>query len=136
MVTNPVSSRRTRGIGVGKLRIFGDRLRPLAGVFRDQGEPGRGSGYATPPPSQYAMAHRGLQVLSLITWTVGVPVLATGLYLNRPIVVSAGAGLLLAGTLAGTVNTVRALRYVRPPAGPPTETGSPRPPISRPTGIS
>jgi len=66
-----------------------------------------GSGYRQRPVSPHAMAVRPLQATSFALWTVGVPWLAYGLSQPDHAVVSSGAWVLLAGTLAAAASTVR-----------------------------
>jgi hypothetical protein len=73
------------------------------------------SGHAALPPSPHDMPRRPLQGISVLAWAVGVPLLAWGLSCRaeEPFAeeaVRAGAGALLAGTLAAAASTARVLR--------------------------
>ncbi len=59
------------------------------------------SGYREPPPSPHALPARRLQAAALVLWTVGVPLLAAGFYLERPGWVGAAGWILLAAVLVG-----------------------------------
>jgi hypothetical protein len=74
-------------------------------------------GYQQLPTSQYEMGSRLLQWATLASWVAGIPLLSYGLASGRHEAIRAGAALLLLGTLAAGVNTVRILRHaVKPPA--------------------
>ncbi len=63
-------------------------------------------GYADSPPSLHAVPVRALQALVFGLWTGGVPLLASGLAFDRPLLVSMGAGGLLVAVLASLANIV------------------------------
>ncbi|MDH3591409.1 MAG: hypothetical protein OER88_06000 [Planctomycetota bacterium] len=70
-------------------------------------------GYDELPVSQYAMASRPLQFVSVVCWAVGVPLLAWGLARGAPTVGAAGAWALAAGVTLGLFNLVRITRAMR-----------------------
>ncbi|MBI3403015.1 MAG: hypothetical protein HY048_16490 [Acidobacteria bacterium] len=71
------------------------------------------SGYHTPPPSPLAMRDRSLQAIVFGGWTIGVPALAAGLYLESPALVATGAWSLLAAVLIGTLDNILVLTTAR-----------------------
>ena len=81
------------------------RLLPLFGWmwgFADRG-------HAQSPPSLHAAPVRAFQALAFCLWTGGVPVLAGGLVLDRPVLVMTGAGGLLVAVVASLANVVTTL---------------------------
>jgi hypothetical protein len=75
---------------------------------------GRG-GYTALPPSPHDMPRRPLQLMSVVAWAIGVPLLAWGLPCRAEepfaeVAVRGGASALLLGTLAAAVSTARVLR--------------------------
>jgi hypothetical protein len=85
------------------------------------------SGYQVEPPSPHAMRDRTLQALVFAAWTVGVPVLAGGMYTESAPLVAAGAWSLFVGVaLAAIDNAVvvvsgaRAATTSTAPTAPPT----------------
>ena len=76
-------------------------------------------GYGDQPGSQYEMPIRGLQAAGFLAWTLGLPLLAWGLYAEAERFVSAGAALLLLATLGGLANGATVLRRSRRRAAPP-----------------
>jgi len=64
------------------------------------------SAYRVAPPSPHLMRDRSLQALVFGGWTIGVPVLAAGMFMESPILVGAGAWTLFAGVCIGTVDNV------------------------------
>ncbi len=68
------------------------------------------------PPTPHQLPNRWLQAATFVLWTLGVPVLAAGFWLERTSIVSTGGWLLLAGVFASTASQlvlVRAVRAVR-----------------------
>jgi hypothetical protein len=65
------------------------------------------------------MPIRGLQAAGFLSWTLGLPLLAWGLYAEAERFVSAGAALLLLATLGGLANGATVLRRSRRRAAPP-----------------
>ena len=63
-----------------------------------------GSDYQVAPPSPHAMRDRSLQAIVFGAWTVGVPLLATGMFLESVSFVAAGAWALFAGVSLGTLD--------------------------------
>ena len=61
--------------------------------------------YRVPPASPHTMRDRFLQTIVFIGWTLGVPALAAGMFLESPLLVSVGAwGLLVAAALGAIDN--------------------------------
>lgn len=74
-------------------------------------------GYAELPPSLHAAPSRTLQALGLGLWSLGVPALAAGLALDRPVLVGAAAFGLAVAVAGNAANTALALsRLWRRPA--------------------
>jgi hypothetical protein len=63
------------------------------------------------PPNPHAMPLRAAQRWSALAWIVAVPILTVGFAMDAPVVVRAGAALLLAGIVAGSVDMVVILRH-------------------------
>lgn len=63
------------------------------------------------PPSPHQMPVRCLQLLCLGCWAVGVPLLAYGVARALPGATAAGAWLLLAGAVCGTISSARVLGH-------------------------
>lgn len=74
------------------------------------------AGWSDSPPSPHALPDRRWQAATLVLWTLGVPVLAIGSYLETPIWVGAGGWLLLGAVLAGAAAQLAVLRAARAPA--------------------
>jgi hypothetical protein len=73
------------------------------------------TGYRQGPPSLHRAPVHGLQAVVFFLWTLGVPLLALGLFLeSRPVVVPA-ALLLLLGVVLAVANAVTVLRRLRAP---------------------
>jgi hypothetical protein len=73
-----------------------------------------------PAPDPDAMPDRRLQWIGLAGWTAAVPLLAAGMFLERPAPLAGGAAALLGAVVAGALNTARVLgRMVR--SGPPPD---------------
>lgn len=64
------------------------------------------SGYRVPPPSPHTMRDRALQAMVFAGWTLGVPALATGMFLESAPMVAAGAWTLLAAAAIATLDNV------------------------------
>jgi len=60
--------------------------------------------YRTAPPSPHTMRDRRLQIIVLAGWTIGVPVLATGMFLESADLVRVGASALLTGVMTAIVD--------------------------------
>jgi len=72
------------------------------------------SGYTTLPKPPYQTPVRVLQWGVLVTWAVGIPVLAYGLFAKEAFrVISAGGWILFAGTCLAAINTTRVLMHAR-----------------------
>ena len=69
--------------------------------------------WSAAPPTPHQLPDRRLQALTFTLWTLGVPVLAAGFWLDRPGVVSAGGWLLLAGVAASATSQVAIMRAAR-----------------------
>jgi hypothetical protein len=85
------------------------RLLPMAAWLWSFAE----GGYQDQPGSQYAWPVRRLQAGGFVAWTLGLPLLAFGLYADVFGWVRTGAGLLLLTTLASLGNGVIVLRRSR-----------------------
>jgi hypothetical protein len=62
------------------------------------------SGYRIAPPSPHVMRDRWLQVVTFIGWTLGIPVLASGVFVESAVAVRLGAGALLVGVVAAAID--------------------------------
>lgn len=71
-----------------------------------------------PAPDPDRMPDRRLQWIGLGGWTGGVPLLAAGMFLERPDILAAGAALLLGATAAGAFNAALILKEMFGPPGP------------------
>ena len=69
------------------------------------------SGNGSSIPSQYAMMLRPVQMGSFALWTLGVPVLAAGLFSGAEAMISLGATALAMATVLVGINVVRVLRH-------------------------
>ncbi len=69
------------------------------------------SGQASGFPSQYAMMSRRAQAVSFALWTLGVPVLAAGLFTGGETLISVGAAALATATMLVGINVMRVLRH-------------------------
>lgn len=87
------------------------RLLPMATWFWTYAA----SGYKTPPPSPHAMRDRALQAIGFAGWTLGVPALAAGMFLESAPLVSVGAWALFAGVAIGTVDDIFVVAHARRP---------------------
>jgi hypothetical protein len=63
------------------------------------------SDFRVAPPSPHAMRDRMLQTVVFAAWTLGVPALASGMFLESAALVSAGAWSLFAGVVVSTLDT-------------------------------
>jgi len=88
------------------------RLLPLYAWMRAYEQ----AGFSVQPPSPHATPVRAIQAATFLLWTAGVPLLAAGLGLARPPLVSAGASALLAGVLLGGAGNVLLFRRSHPSA--------------------
>ena len=66
-----------------------------------------------PPPTPHEMPDRRLQAATFVLWTLGVPVLAAGFFLDETRVVSAGGWILLGAVAAGAAGQLAVLRSAR-----------------------
>ena len=71
------------------------------------------AGWSDDPPSPHALPDRRWQLATFILWTLGVPVLAIGSFLESPSWVSSGGGLLLGAVVAGAASQLAVLRAAR-----------------------
>jgi hypothetical protein len=78
------------------------RLLPMATWFWAYGR----SRYLIPPPSPHTMRDRSRQALVFAGWTVGIPVLASGMALESARLVGLGAWALFVGVAFGTLDNV------------------------------
>jgi hypothetical protein len=62
--------------------------------------------FKTPPPSPLTTRDRTLQAIVFTGWTIGVPSLAAGLFLESPALVASGAWALFAAVAIGTIDNV------------------------------
>ncbi len=65
------------------------------------------------PPTPHEMPNPGLQRATFVLWTLGVPVLATGFWLDRTAVVGAGGWILLAAVVASAASQLAVMRTAR-----------------------
>jgi hypothetical protein len=65
-----------------------------------------GSGYRVAPPSPHSMRDRMLQTIVFAGWTVGVPALGGGMFLESSLLVGVGAWSLLASVVLGALDNV------------------------------
>jgi len=61
--------------------------------------------YRMAPPSPHTMRDRMLQAVVFAAWTLGVPALATGMFLESALLVGVGAWALFAGVVVATLDT-------------------------------
>lgn len=64
-----------------------------------------------PAPSPHEMPVRGVQRVAFFLWTVGVPLLAAGMLLVRPLAVAAGSWLLVAAVALGGADAIAIGRH-------------------------
>jgi len=64
-----------------------------------------GSNYRVPPPSPHVMRDRSLQAIVFGAWTVGVPCLAAGVFLESAVLVAIGAWALFVGVSIGALDS-------------------------------
>jgi hypothetical protein len=69
-----------------------------------------GGGYVEEPPSLHEAPSQALQLIGLALWTIGVPLLAAGLALDRPALTGDAAFALAVAVGVGAYNTIRVLR--------------------------
>ncbi len=75
--------------------------------------------WSATPPTPHQLPDRRLQAATFILWTLGVPVLAAGFWLDRASVIGAGGWLLLAGVAASAASQLALIRAVRAVRNPP-----------------
>ncbi len=68
--------------------------------------------WSATPPTPHELPDRRLQALTFVLWTLGIPVLATGFWLDRPAIVGAGGWLLLAAVIASAASQWVLIRAV------------------------
>jgi hypothetical protein len=71
------------------------------------------SGFQVAPPSPHVMRERSWQLAVFVAWTVGVPALAAGLWLESARLVGAGALSLLVGVLFATLDNASVVAQAR-----------------------
>lgn len=69
------------------------------------------SGYRVPPPSPHTMRDRTLQAVVFVAWTIGVPALAAGMFLESALLVGVGAWALLAGVATATLDNISVVTH-------------------------
>jgi hypothetical protein len=74
------------------------------------------SGYQVPPPAPHAMRDRTLQAIVFGGWTIGVPALAAGMFLESSGLVALGAWSLFAGVVLAALDSALALAPMWGPA--------------------
>lgn len=84
------------------------RLLPLAAWFWAYAR----SDFRIPPPSPHVMRDRTLQAIVFAGWTVGVPALAGGMFLESPGLIGAGAWSLFVAVAIGALDSVLVLAHV------------------------
>lgn len=72
-----------------------------------------GDGFRTVPPSPHALPYRALQKWTLGLWSAGVPLLATGLALDRTAWLTAAGSALCAAVVLDGIGAVRVVRRAR-----------------------
>lgn len=116
--TTPLALRAAAAYGVFGLVGFlaqmvvamGARLLPMVTWFWAYAA----AGYRVPPPSPHEMRDRSLQAVVFAAWTVGVPALAGGLFLESARAVALGAWSLFAGVgIAALDNTLVVAHAIR-----------------------
>ncbi len=69
--------------------------------------------WSAAPPTPHQLPDRRLQLATFVLWTLGVPLLAAGFWLDHTPVVGAGGWLLLAAVLASAASQLAVMRKVR-----------------------
>ena len=69
--------------------------------------------WSATPPTPHELPNRWLQAVTFILWTVGVPVLVLGFWLDRVGVIGAGGWVLLAGVVASAASNLAVMRAAR-----------------------
>ena len=69
--------------------------------------------WSATPPTPHQLPDRRLQAATFGLWTLGVPVLAAGFWLDRTWIVGAGGWILLAGVIASTASQLAVMRAAR-----------------------
>jgi len=98
------------------------RLLPLYAWIRAY----EGTGFAVQPRSPHATPARRLQAAVFFLWTLGVPLLATGLGLERTALISAGGAALFTAIVLGGIGDLVLFRRaagVNPPGSSPAPGG-------------
>lgn len=84
------------------------------------------TGYRVPPPSPFAMRDRALQAIVFGGWSVGVPALAAGMYLESARLVCMGAWALFAAVAIATVDNVFVIAHSAARTRPGSDNGTVR----------
>ena len=92
------------GVGMRLFPAFAFREAHVVHMFSGAPNPGH-------PTSPHEMGRRSLQLVALVLWTAGVPLLAAGLALDHQPTLAGGAWTLLLATLAVTVHNVLVVRH-------------------------
>ncbi len=69
--------------------------------------------WSATPPTPHQMPDQRLQLATFVLWTLGVPVLAAGFWLDRTPLVGAGGWILLAGVVASATSQLAVMRKAR-----------------------
>ena len=107
------------------------RLLPLYAWMRAY----QGIGFAEQPLSPHDIPVRPLQALVFALWTAGVPLLATGLGLERAPLISAGGSALLAAVVLGGAADLILFRRARQMKGLPARASEATPAAGAPDGL-
>jgi hypothetical protein len=89
------------------------------------------SQYRVPPPSPHVMRDRSLQAIVFAGWTVGVPMLAAGLFVESATLVAVGAWALLLSVALATLDSISVVAHVARTQTP----GSPPDKLVRESGV-
>lgn len=76
------------------------------------------TGFPAQPPSPHSLPARPLQAAGLALWTLGVPLLAAGFALDRPLLVSTGAAALFTAVVLGALGNLLLVRRAGQPPTP------------------
>jgi hypothetical protein len=71
------------------------------------------SGYRAAPPSPHAMRQRRLQAIVFAGWTIGVPVLACGMFLESGLLVRVGTSALFIAVVLAAADHALVIRTIR-----------------------
>jgi hypothetical protein len=71
------------------------------------------SSFRVPPASPYTMRDSGMQAVVFAGWSIGVPAIAAGMFLEAPMAVAIGAWSLFAAVTIATLDNVAVLSHMR-----------------------